>query len=191
MNFTHAYNRKLLQREFERWLEEPVALSNCDIMTRQDSIYEFIYDLKDFVNSKGYSFRVDVKDLARAWARYRFKLYFGLYEGKKLYYNPCPESHEEDLNMFHDTFDGVLWNQYLENISTWPDFGYDRPDNRKAMFSILTFVWYYIDIQGSNKTAMVDDMFASSDDDNEGYSENDAVRTNHVDPYIRDQADHI
>jgi hypothetical protein len=188
MDFVHRYNRKLLQREFERWLEEPVALQNCDLMTREYSIHLFIQDLREFIESKGYAFRVDEKELAKAWARYRFKLYFGLYDGKQIFYKPCPNSHEEDLTMFQDKFDAFVWNKYLENIATWPDFGYDRPDNKKAMFNILNFIWYYIDIDNSKMTAKVDDMFVNSDED-ENAGENEWAKAKE-DPYLRDQTEH-
>lgn len=183
MNFVQTYNRSLLQREFESWLKEPVALANTNLVTREMSIYMFIEDLVDFIHSYGYKFRLNDKEIAKAWARYRFKLYFGLYDGKKIRYNTCPNSREEDLARFNDTFDAILWNKYLENISTWPDFGFDRPDNKKAMFSILSFIWYYIDIDSSNMTTSEDDMFATSDDDGVEY---DANRVKD-DPYVRDQ----
>ena len=189
MNFIQQYNRKLLQREFERWLDEPVSVNNYHLMTRQECIYMFIEDLQDFIESKGYKLRLNTKEIAKAWARYRFKLYFGLYDGKQLRYKPCPNSREEDVNMFNDKFDAFIWNKYLENISTWPDFGFDRPDNRKAMFSIHSFIWYYIDIDNSKMTAIVDDMFVSSDDEEtKGGGENEWRRASE-DPYIRDQTE--
>lgn len=180
MNFSSAYTRKLLQREFENWLYEPVALNDCNIITRQDSIYMFVDDLMDLIKSKGYQFRASRIVLAKAWARYRFKLYFGLYDGKKVRFLGPPNSKEEDLTLFHDTFNSFLWNKYLDNMSTWPDFGYDGKENSKALFSILSFAWYYIDVRNSSTSANEDDSFDSTDSEKEDQE----------DPYIRDQQYH-
>ena len=181
------YNHRVLNTKFSKWLEEDVYISKgLEYAPRKYAMYWFIQDLREFVKSEGYVFRIDQTDMAHAWARYIFRVQYGLMKGKKLQANP--DDTTEDYDWFCHNFDSVAIEPFVDTWKHADDYIVNR-DSELALFNVFQFAWYYINIKASSATRKVDEMYDGNDSDEDGKPRGRSTRNGKPrDPYLDDMA---
>lgn len=178
-----SYQNRIQQSAFENWLAEHIYYDGMDYALRSNVILNYIRDLRGFISSKGYSFRTDEVTMAKAWARFLF-LHQTLPSAKRQFAKN-PLARPEDYTMFCDLFDSQDREPFEEMLVRIQDFDPSTFQGCKAIAAVFPFAWYYIDINNSSATEMVDEMLEGSD------SEEDTDRFKKrapSDPYLADQA---
>lgn len=181
-----SYNRRMLDSKFGEWLEEDVYISKgIQYAPRKYVVIQFIDELMDFVKSKGYVFRVPLKEIAQDWARMLFRCQNNLMKNKHIRANPDHSS--EDYDFYSHAFDIQETEAFREKWLNTDDYVMNHAC-RSLMFWAFDFAWYYVNIRASKATEVVDQIFEASESDEEG-KKTRATRTHRVnDPYLEDQA---
>jgi len=178
-----SYQTRIQQSAFENWLAKQIYYDGIDYAPRSNVILTFIRDLRRFISSKGYSFRADEMTMAKEWARYLFL--HQTQPSPKRYITKNPFARPEDYTMFCDLFDSENREPFEDMLVRNEDFDSSTFNGCKAIAAVFPFAWYYIDIDNSSATGIVDEMVEPSD------SEEDTERPKarvHSDPYLVDQA---
>ncbi len=178
-----SFQNRIQQSTFKAWLEEPIYFDGVDYAPRSNVILTYIRDLRKFISSKGYAFRMDDITMAKGWARYLF-----LYQTMPSYkghFAKNPYGRNEDYSMFCDLFDSEDREPFEDMLIRIEDFDPSTYKGCRALASVFPFAWYYIDVNNSSATEMVDDMLETSDSE----EDSDRPKTrSQADPYLVDQA---
>ena len=177
------YQIRLQQSAFENWLAQQIYYDGIEYAPRSNVILNFIRDLRRFISSKGYSFRADEVTMAKEWARFLF--FHQTLPNPKRHITKNPSGRPEDYTMFCDLFDSEDREPFEEMLVQNQDFDPSTFQGCKALAAVFPFAWYYIDIDNSSATGIVDEMIDTSE------SEEDSDRPKmkkHSDPYLVDQA---
>lgn len=181
-----SFNQRVQQTKFENWLHTRIYISKgCETNIRQDAIMDFIDDLRDFVQSKGYAFRQDRITIAKDWARFMFLIQEKSY--RFAHFKDNENAIPEDYQLFNDTFTYEVSKSFLELYEDMEDYTIDSLSGPRILSSVFPFIWYYIDINNSKATRKVDSMMSDSDSDG-GNENNTFGRKRNDDPYLADQA---
>jgi hypothetical protein len=178
------FHKRVQQSEFEAWLREHIYCEGNSHAPRSQVILTFIRDLRSFISSKGYSFRIDDVSMAKQWARYLFLQQKGLLN-KGHVLNKNQESRLEDYTLFCDYFDSENREAFEEMLHQIQDFDPSTSTGCKALAVVFPFAWYYVDINNSSATEIVDEMVDPIDSDEDMERPR---RRGPSDPYLIDQA---
>lgn len=178
-----SYQNRIQQTAFENWLAQHIYYDGIECAPRSNVILTFIRDLRTFITSKGYSFRTDEVSMAKEWARFLF-LHQTLPTPKR-HITKNPFARPEDYTMFCDLFDSEDREPFEEMLVRNQDFDPSTFQGCKAIAAVFPFAWYYIDINNSSVTEMVDEMVESSDSEEDSDKPKKRVPS---DPYLVDQA---
>lgn len=178
-----SYQNRIQQSAFENWLKEHIYYDGMEYAPRSNVILTFTRDLRRFISSKGYSFRTDEVSMAKEWARFLF-LHQTLSNPKRRFAKN-PFARPEDYTMFCDIFDSEDREPFEEMLIRNQDFDPSTFEGCKAIAAVFPFAWYYIDINNSSVTEMVDEMLEGSDSEEEFDRPKARVPS---DPYLVDQA---
>lgn len=179
-----------MESQFNAWLEEEVYTSQgIDHVPRKYLIWEFTGDLQEFLQSEGYQFRSNEKEIAQDWARFLFWAQKGL--TNRQCYSKNPDASPEDCDMYYYLFDNERWDGFLSKWKDVDDFTKDR-NCEVALHTVPVFIWFHVNIMTSDPTQKVDDMMGISDNDEDGSSQKRKFRGRRpYDPYLEDQANAI
>lgn len=183
MKMMTNFQKRVQQSEFQAWLREHIYFEGNSHAPRSQVLLTFIRDLRSFISSRGYVFRLDEIDMAKQWARYLFLHQRGLLN--KGYILKNLNGRPEDYTFYCDTFDSENREAFEEMLLKIQDFDSSTYKGCKALAVVFPFAWYYVDINNSSATEIVDEMVDSID------SEEDMERPkrrNPSDPYLADQA---
>jgi hypothetical protein len=176
------YQERIQQSALETWLNETIYCEGVNYARRSQVILTFIRDLRGFISSKGYAFRMDEVTMAKGWARFLF-----LNQNRSIFkghFQKNPLARPEDTTMFHDIFDSISREPFENMLIEIQDFDPSTSKGCHALAAVFPFAWYYIDINNSSPTEIVDDMLETSDSE-----EDDKPKTRlQTDPYLVDQA---
>jgi hypothetical protein len=178
------FQNRIQQTNFRSWLAEQIYYDGMCYASRSQVILTFIRDLRNFISSKGYSFRADDIQMARAWARYLF-LYQTRSTMKGLQFTKNFLGRPEDYTMYCDIFDSEKREPFEEMLVQIQDFDSSTYKGSQAIAAVFPFAWHYIDISNSSATEIVDDMLDGSDSEGEYEKFKPRVRK---DPYLVDLA---
>lgn len=177
------FHKRIQQTKFEAWLRTSIYYDGMLYAPRSQVILTFIRDLREFVSSRGYSFRIDDVGMAKQWARYLFLHQTAvLNKGWRI---KTLNGRPEDYMLFCDYFDSENREAFEEMLRKIQDFDPSTCIGCKALAVVFPFAWYYIDVNNSSATEIVDEMVdpLESDEDAER-----PRRRNPSDPYLADQA---
>jgi hypothetical protein len=184
MKMMSAYQNRIQQSAFNTWLDQAIYYDGIAYARRANVILNYIRDLRMFIASKGYAFRTDEVSMAKAWARFLFLHQTRLHYRGNFAKNPL--SRPEDYTMYCDQFDSQDREGFEELLARIEDFDPSTSKGCTALAAIFPFSWYYIDVNNSSATEMVDDMLEGSDGEEDGDMR--PKRLAHADPYLVDQA---
>ena len=177
------FQKRVEQSTFESWLSEHIYYDGMLHAPRSNVILTFIRDLRTLISSKGYAFRMDDVDMAKQWARFLF-----LHQTRPVYKGRItdnPNGRPEDFIMFMDIFDSENRGPFEEMLVRIEDFDESTYKGCKALASVFPFAWYYVDINNSSMTEIVDEMLQPIDSDEDSDRPRLKARS---DPYLIDQA---
>lgn len=181
-----SYNRRVLDSKFGEWLEEDVYISKgVQYAPRKYVVVQFIDELMDFIESKGYVFRVPPKEIAQDWARYLFRSQNNLMKKKDLQNNP--DYTREDFEWYIHAFDAQATENFLNKWLDTDDYTMNQAC-RTLLLSAFHFAWYYVNIGASKATEIVDQIFEGSESDEEGKKTRSTRNGRVNDPYLEDLA---
>ena len=183
MKMMSNFHKRVQQSQYEAWLQSHIYYDGMFHATRSQVILTFIRDLREFIASKGYSFRMDDVGMAKQWARYLFLHQTGVLTKKWSIKNL--NGRPEDYMFFCDSFDSENREAFEEMLLKIQDFDPSTYTGCKALAVVFPFAWYYVDVNNSSATEIVDEMVDpfESDEDMER-----PRRRNPSDPYLVDQA---
>lgn len=180
-----SYNRRVMNTQFVNWLEEEIYTSKgLAHAPRKNVIWEFIEDLRSYIESGGYVFGVPVKELAQAWARYLFRVQHNL--RKNLVFQRNPDERPEDYDWFCHKFDYENTGGFVNNWAGCDDFS----ENPSIINDAIMLAWYFVDINASSETQKVDELIGEADSEDEATNTHrrQVKKKPNGDPYLEDQA---
>jgi hypothetical protein len=178
-----SFQNRIQQSAFEDWLAQPIYYDGVAYAPRSTVILTCIRDLRGFISSKGYVFRMDDITMAKGWAQYLFlSQTLSSFKG---HFRKNPLGRQEDYSMYCDLFDSEDREPFEEMLLRIQDFDPSTYQGCKALASVFPFAWYYIDINNSSVTEIVDEMVEPSDSDEDSDRPKTRVQ---ADPYLVDQA---
>jgi hypothetical protein len=179
-----SYNRRVLESQFRSWLDESTYISKGhEYAPRKYVLYWFVEDLCDFVKSKGYVFRAQVKDMAQDWARSLFRAHKNL---KSRSFEQNPDHTFDDYDWYSHRLDYITTEPFFKKWSDTDDFSLNHSSSM-LLYCAFDFAWGYINIRASSETLKVDEMVENSESDEDGTIRHRVTR-NPADPYLEDQA---
>lgn len=178
-----SFARRVRQSKFSAWLREEIYVDGLVTSLRQDAILNTIRQLRRFIQQNGYVFRTDDTTMAKDWAKFLFLLTES--PDRKKVYLDNPDSRREDHDYFLHVINYETWAPFEEWLQRNQDYQPDIRSGRYALHSMIPFAWYYIDINNSSNTQIVDEMVEPSDSEEEDQPVKKRVL---VDPYLADQA---
>lgn len=174
------FQKRVLQTKFEKWLGASVYINEgTDIEKRQYVINELAVDLTNFLRSFGYTVRITSEKLAEHLARFMFKTQIVPHTELKCKSNP--NERPEDYDMYIHHISSESWTQFFDKYNGYSDFDMSNSNGRFIIYSIPSFVWYYVNIDETN-------MNEQNDDGGEGYRNRLKKKSVVInDPYLIDQ----
>jgi hypothetical protein len=148
-----------------RWLNKEILYDN-ELWTRQNVIFTFVkYDLFPFVKKNGYYFGVSEHKVAQIIARELFHCLNNRRKKISWHSNRVNTDYrQEDLDHFYYIFDTSVWEHFWKKIITWCDVDDDSLYTR----NIIEFaVWTCLDLDASPQTSIVNELFETSESDND------------------------
>ena len=185
-----SFQRRLLQTEFEDWLNAYVY-TGPGIFTapRQSVLYEFTLDLIGFLKRYGYSITRSEKDVARDLSRFIFKT--TLVSHTKLKFNSNKDERPEDYDMYLHRVGSEDWNRFFQKYCYMDDFDYTTSNGRFLTYSMPCFAWYNVNINASDATRVLDEQLACSDSEGEEAARARKKKMHASDPYLADQQNNV
>ena len=185
-----SFQRRLLQTEFEDWLNEFVY-TGPGILTarRQTFLYGFTLDLIDFLKRYGYSITRAQKDVARDLSRFIFKS--TRVSHTKLKFNTNKDERPEDFDMYIHRVGTEDWKRFFQEYCHMDDFDCTTTNGRFITYSMPCFAWYNVNINASDATHELDEQLASSDSEGEDATRGKKKKTPVSDPYLADQQNNV
>lgn len=148
-----------------RWLNEKIDYDNEEWI-RQNVIFTFVkYDLFPFVKKYGYYFGLTEHKVAQIIARELFHLLNN--RKKKISWHSKGINtvyRQEDLDHFYYIFDSSVWEHFWKQIIPWCDVD---NDNLYAKNVIEFVVWACLDLDASPQTRIVNELFESSESEDD------------------------
>ena len=179
-----SFQMRIQQSKFDSWLAEHIYYDNgLHHAPRSNVILNFIRDLRGFITPKGYTFRADDVQIAKDWARFLFLNQ--THAVKKGHFTKNPNGRPEDFTHFCDVFDSENREAFEEMLVQIQDFDPSTFTGCKALAAVFPFAWYYIDVNNSSATEIVDEMMEPSESDEDSDKPKRRVV---ADPYLIDQA---
>jgi hypothetical protein len=147
-----------------------------EMIPRQACIEVFVAEgLIPFINTNGYRFKCN-------------KLKLGAYVARSLYYSRIKhvplniDFYDEDYDYYYYHVNDDKWDLFWNEWALWNDVNGEHPHMREI---VRYCVWTLLDIENSQSTDNVNNMFYESDDE-DGFQER--RREYSLDPYLVDAA---
>lgn len=176
-----SYNRRVLETQFRKWLEEPTYISKGhEYAPRKYVLYWLVEELCAFIKSNGYVFRSQVKEVAQDWARYVFRAHNNI---KLQPFQLNPEHSFEDYDWYCHRFPYEITEPFIQKWNNTDDYTKNATSSM-LLYNVFEFAWAHININASSETQKVDEIMELSESDEEGTNR---IRRSR-DPYLEDQA---
>lgn len=177
-----TFPERVLQTKFNDWLNTPIYTSKGFQVEKRDiAILDFIDDLLEFIQYKGYAFRENRLKIAKDWARFVFLIQQKSF--RKIQFQLNPDAIANDFDIFNDTFTYEVVESFLEKYQFSEVFAPDSLYGPRIVASVFPFIWYYVDV---NRSKTIRNMETDSDSDNNEFDYRNKKRSD--DPYLADQA---